>query len=680
MLKFRHFSPTTVLAGVFFLSALPFLAIELFPSRLYRVMDIASYLVLHNTAEFFSIMVSLSIFGIGWYTYRQSSDRHALFLSSAFLAIGLIDFMHTMGYAGMPAFITQNSANKSTQFWIAARLVTATAFLYSAYIGRNGSGRWLSKPLLMTAALVISGITFVSITFFPSHLPATFIEGAGLTPFKKISEYLIIGLLLLAMSAYWKRLSLTADSSLLYYLAAFILYIFSELVFAVYKSVFDTYNVLGHAYKVVAFFLIYKGIFTASVMAPYINLVDARERLLLDGTNRKVAEEEKAKMEAQLRQAQKMEAIGHLSGGIAHDFNNILTAMIGYGHLLLMKMAKDDPQRVYVEQILEAADRAGILTHSLLAFSRSQIINVRPVSINGLIGKVETFLKRIIGEDVELRTVLSDMDHVVMVDSGQIEQVLMNLATNARDAMPKGGTLTIETTLTEIDSSFIQSHGYGKPGSYVIVSISDTGTGMDEETSKKIFDPFFTTKELGKGTGLGLSMVYGIIKQHSGYINVYSELGRGTTFKIYLKSARMPAEQTKVTEEAETEGGSETILVAEDDAALRQLFENVLGESGYTVITAADGQEAITLFNANKDKIGLCMLDLIMPRMSGREVYNEIRKISPDMGVIFASGYTADKIFTEGILPEGPEIMLKPVSPRNLLKKVRKVLDGKPQC
>ncbi len=672
-------SPPTVLAGVFILSALPFLAVELFPSRLYRVMDTASYLVFHNAAEFFSIMVSLSIFGIGWYTYEQSTDRHALFLSSAFFAIGLIDFMHAMGYAGMPAFITPNSANKSTQFWIAARCISAAAFFGSAYIYRDGPGRWLSKPILMTTALVISGTTFVAITFFPSHLPATFIEGVGLTPFKKISEYLIIGLLLLAMAAYWKRMSTTGDTLLIYYLAAFILCIFSELVFAIYKSVFDTYNVLGHVYKVAAFFLIYKGIFAASVMAPYVRLVDASERLMTDVIELKRAEEDKSKMEAQLRQAQKMEAVGQLSGGIAHDFNNILTAIIGYGHLLLMKMAKDDPLRVNVAQILEAADRAAILTHSLLAFSRNQIINVKPVAINGLISKVEAFLRRIIGEDIELRTVLSGREHVVMVDSGQIEQALVNLATNARDAMPKGGVLTIETMLIEIDSGFVQSHGYGVPGSYVIVSVSDTGTGIDEETRKKIFDPFFTTKEQGKGTGLGLSMVYGIIKQHGGYINVYSELERGATFKIYLPIATIPAEEKRMTEEAdETEGGSETILVAEDDAALRKLFGDVLEEFGYTVITAADGQEAITRFNANRDKIRLCILDLIMPIKGGGEVYDEIRTMNPDIGVIFASGYTADKIYKEGILTEGPEIILKPVSPTDLLKKVRQVLDGKP--
>ena len=280
-----------MLTGVFIVSLLPFLAVEIFPSSLYHVLDITKYLVFHNIAEFFSVMVSFSIFGVGWFTYEQSRDRHVLFLSAAFLAIGLMDFMHTLGYAGMPPFITPNSANKSTQYWIAVRFFAASAFLASAFIYPERPCRWLSKRTLMVAAIAVPALIFIGITFFPEDVPATFIQGVGLTPFKKISEYLIISLLILASAAYWQRMSRTGERLLVYFQAAFILCIFSELVFAVYKSVFDTYNVLGHIYKVVAFYLIYKGIFTTAVNNPYVKLSDANERLLLEVSERKLAEE-----------------------------------------------------------------------------------------------------------------------------------------------------------------------------------------------------------------------------------------------------------------------------------------------------------------------------------------------------------------------------------------------------
>ncbi len=285
-------SARTIMAKVVIVSALPFLILELFHAQLYHVMDAASYLVFHNIAESFSVVVSLSIFGVGWYTYRQSRDRHTLFLSAAFLAIGLMDFMHTLSYADMPPFITPNSANKSTQFWIAVRLFSAATFLASAYVYPQSKSRWLSKPILMTAALAVAGGVFAGIILFPSYMPDTFVEGVGLTPFKKYSEYLIIGILFLAVVAYWKRMSRTGDQLLRFYLAAFVLCIFSELFFTVYKSVFDTYNVLGHVYKVAAFYLIYEGKFASSVKNPYEKLFAANENLRTEIGERKRAEEE----------------------------------------------------------------------------------------------------------------------------------------------------------------------------------------------------------------------------------------------------------------------------------------------------------------------------------------------------------------------------------------------------
>jgi PAS domain S-box-containing protein len=397
--------------------------------------------------------------------------------------------------------------------------------------------------------------------------------------------------------------------------------------------------------------------------------------LALDITESKRAEKETKSLQAQLLHAQKMKAIGQLAGGVAHDFNNILTAIIGYGSLLQAKMAANDPLRVNVDHILQSAGKAAQLTQSLLAFSRKQVLDMKPVRFNGIIAGQEQFLRRIIGEDIEMMTILRG-NAVIMADSGQIEQVLMNLAANARDAMPKGGRLTIETDLSDMTDAYISTHGFGVPGTYVVVSITDTGMGMDEETKQKIFEPFFTTKEVGRGTGLGMAIVYGIIKQHNGFINVYSIVGKGTTFKIYLPVYRGQVEQKEKTVAASPKiNGTETILFAEDDTTLRTFYRDILSEHGYTVVTAEDGDDAIRKFLERKDAIQICVIDVIMPKKSGKDVYNEIQKIKSGTKVIFSSGYTADKVLQEG-LPAESEFIAKPASPQEFLKKIREVLDG----
>ncbi|MBI5634063.1 MAG: PAS domain S-box protein [Nitrospirae bacterium] len=388
---------------------------------------------------------------------------------------------------------------------------------------------------------------------------------------------------------------------------------------------------------------------------------------------------ERKKLEDQLRQAQKMEAIGQLAGGVAHDFNNILSAIMGYGHLLRMKMDDNDPLRNYVEQTLEASERAATLTHSLLAFSRKQMISLKLVNLNELVKRFEKFLLRLIREDIEFKTVCSDENITVMADTGQIEQVLMNLVANARDAMPDAGRLTIGTGLVHIEDEFMKIDGHGKAGDYAVITVSDTGIGMDEKTREKIFEPFFTTKEQGKGTGLGLSMVYGIIKQHGGYVTVYSEPGQGTTFKIYLPFVRPHAGAETAEEHKESvplRGGSETILIAEDDEALRKLASTVMGQFGYQVIEAVDGEDAVLKFIENKDRIQLVILDAIMPKKNGRQAYDEISAIAPNVKTLFASGYSADVISPTGVLEKGMHFINKPVSPADLLRKVRGVLDA----
>lgn len=396
--------------------------------------------------------------------------------------------------------------------------------------------------------------------------------------------------------------------------------------------------------------------------------------VMRDITDRIRTVEEKKKLETQLHQSQKMEAIGRLAGGIAHDFNNILTALTGYGTLLQMKMDKDDPLLMYVDQILSASQKAADLTQSLLAFSRQRPVTFASHNINKIIRGSEKLLKRLVTEDVVIRTVLAPEQPAIMTDATQIDQVLFNLASNARDAMPKGGVLTIETKQVELDNEFMTVHGYGKPGKYVLVSISDTGTGMDEPEKEKIFDPFYTTKEVGKGTGLGLSTVYGIVKQHEGYITVDSEPGAGTTFHLYFPAACETAEKERPSQ-APARGGSEAILIAEDNAAVRSLMREVLSQYGYFIVEAVDGTDAIEQFNRSGE-IDLLILDSVMPGKNGREVYNEINNIKPGIRVLFTSGYTRDIVLDKGIEDRNFHFISKPVQPIALLNKVREVLDG----
>lgn len=381
------------------------------------------------------------------------------------------------------------------------------------------------------------------------------------------------------------------------------------------------------------------------------------------------------KLEAQLLQSQKMEAIGQFAGGIAHDFNNLLTAIIGYGHLLQHESSKDARLSAYAGHILSAAERAAILTNDLLTFSRKQIVNFQPASLNTIIKRIESLLLRVIGEDIELSTVLIDNDLAIMADTTQIDQILMNLVTNAQDAMPRGGVLIIRTDRMEINGEFIKAHGYGNPGSYALLSVEDTGIGMNEEIVNKIYEPFFTTKEIGKGTGLGLAMVYGIVKQHNGYIDVYSEPGKGTTVKILFPLIQATTNELASDDVLQIKGGTETILIGEDDPRVRNLLKEILLNAGYRIFEAVDGNDAIAVFDKNKDNIHLLILDVIMPKKNGNEVYEEIKKIKPDIKAIFVSGYSENIISKKGILKVGMNFISKPIVPDELLIKVRSVLD-----
>jgi PAS domain S-box-containing protein len=384
-------------------------------------------------------------------------------------------------------------------------------------------------------------------------------------------------------------------------------------------------------------------------------------------------------LEEQLRQSQKMEAIGLLAGGVAHDFNNILMVIMGYGNMLKMDNNLDALQLGKIDQILSSADKAAHLTQGLLAFSRRQVLAPKAVDLNDITRNVHIFIARIIGEDIHFKTSSYGAGLTVYADKGQIEQVLINLATNARDAMPKGGILTIGTGLQSVETPRDSEYGSTDPGCYAVITISDTGCGMDENVRKRIFEPFFTTKEVGKGTGLGMAIVYGILKQHNGFIEVYSEPGCGSTFKIFLPIHQ--TEQSVALAEAAPapmpQGGTETILLAEDDVDVCNLVVTVLTEFGYQVIQAVDGQDAVDKFLAHRDSIGLILMDMIMPKKNGKDAFEEICRLQPDVKVMYLSGYTADFIQSRGVVEEEIKLIMKPVQPTELLLKVREMLDSK---
>lgn len=389
---------------------------------------------------------------------------------------------------------------------------------------------------------------------------------------------------------------------------------------------------------------------------------------------------EKNRLEAQLLQAQKMDAIGQLAGGIAHDFNNLIGIIMGFSELLLKDLAPAHRARRRVEQIQKAADRAATLTRRLLAFSRKQVMQPKVLDLNAVAAEMESMLHRVIGEDIELTTALEPALFLVKADPAQIEQVILNLAVNARDAMPRGGKLILETANVELGEHYARTHAGARTGSHALLAVSDTGHGMGAETLSHIFEPFFTTKSPGKGTGLGLAMVYGIVKQSGGYINVYSEPDQGTTFKVYLPRADEPEVDAEPPPPAEVElpRGSETVVLVEDEASLRELIRECLEADGYTVLEARYGTEALEICERHVGLIHLLMTDVVMPGMSGRELAERVRAARPEMRVLYMSGYTDDAVVIRGVLSEDMAFLQKPFTPEALALKVREVLDAAP--
>jgi signal transduction histidine kinase len=638
-------SPRRVLTALVVASALPFLLVVSFPERLHVVMSPGPYLVFHNIAEFFSIMVSLSVFGVGWFAYDQSKDRHALFLGTAVLAVGLLDFMHTLGNAAMPAFITANSTNKSTQYWTAARLVGAWALLASAFIRADEPRRWLTKRTLLGAALGVCALVFVAATFFPAHLPATFVPGQGLTTVKVAAEYVVIGFLVLALVAYWRRMERTGDPLLVHYMGAFVVGIFSEAAFASYRMGFDTYNVLGHVYKVAAFWLIYRAAFSASVRKPYLQLSASNEKLRNEVAERERAEERVRALNADLERrvsdrTARLEEVDRRKDEflavLSHELRNPLAPIRNSIYILRRAGATADQARRAHEIIERQTEHLTRLVDELLDVTRiargkvelrRSRVDLRDVVLRA----AEDFRSMIEARGIVFLKVVPDAEVWADADAVRITQVVGNLLHNAAKYTAAGGEVAVSL---------------GVAGGAAEIRVRDSGAGIDPAFLPSIFDAFVqgerTLARTEGGLGLGLALVKGITELHGGAVRAESAgKGHGTEFVVRLPTCAPAASVPRVDGHAFDRGGRGTrgrrVLVVDDNEDAARSLAEILVLMGHVAEVAYDGPSAVAKARADPPDVVLC--DIGLPGMSGYDVAQVLRKGSAGMQLFAVSGY-----------------------------------------
>jgi PAS domain S-box-containing protein len=788
------------------IALVPLAAVDLLPAQLYVVIPTPGYLLFHNVVEFLGVMVALSSFGVGWFTHAQTRDKHALLLSCAFLAIGLLAFMHTLSYAGMPDFVTPSSPNKASQLWLVMRGFSAAAFLASAFVRQDARGSWLGRPVLGGAALAVAAAGFVAVVLRPGTLPAAFVPGVGQTAFKRWSEYAIVATFVAAILAHLRAQRPRSGEPAALYLSAFALSAFAEVCFAAYRSVTDTHNALGHLYALASYALVYRAVFIESVQRPHRELVESTRLLRAERDERAAAQvalaraleaqqrerdrvaaimeaspvalvrvdpqgtvayvnaeaerilgvhrqeitrrsydapewsvcdpsghaldpgelpfaviarthapvrmrhgirwpdgrlvvldvlgaplfdrdgafegavlgledaTERSRIEEQLRQSQKMEAVGRLAGGVAHDFNNVLTAILSAADLLLDALPPQSPLRADADEIRVAGRKAATLTRQLLTFSRKQVVAPRVLDLGELVTGLLPLLRRLIGEEVELTARAAPALGRVRADPGQVEQVIVNLVVNARDALPPGGgRVVVDVSDVEIDEEDARQRLGVRPGRFVLLSVSDDGCGMSPEVQAHLFEPFFTTKEPGKGTGLGLSTVYGIVRQCGGHVRVESAVGEGSTFRVFLPRA----DGEPVVEEdpgaAPPAAPVCRVLVVEDDPQVRDVVRRILTRAGHQVVEARDPADAVARAADLSQHLDVLVTDLVMPGIGGEGVAARVRALRPWLKVLFISGYTASE-FDPGRLGPGEVFLAKPFTPAALLEAVQRLV------
>jgi len=743
-----------------------------------------NFLLFHSIAEVFIIIVVCGIFMVAWHSRRFLDNNYLLFMGIAYIFVAVLELIHTLAYSGMGIF-KGYGPNLPTQLWIAARYLESLSLLVAPLF----FGCRLKLNAMFVIYASVTSLILLSI-FLWDIFPPCFIEGTGLTLFKKISEYIICLIYIGSITLLFQKQK-EFDKGVYQLLIWSILFsICAELAFTFYVHVYGISNLIGHYFAIISFYLIYKAIIETGLVKPYdllfrnLKQSENKFRLLADHTfdweywvdpdgkfiylspsceritgyspkefisdpqlifkivrsdyaekfyhhyidegkedspffsmefpiitktgeevwldhhcrpvyddqgnytgrrgnnrditDRKRTEEEKVQLEAQYRQAQKMESVGCLAGGVAHDYNNALTTIMGFTELAMMDADPKGSLHSDLNQVLKAGRRARDITRQLLAFARKQTIAPKVLDLNQDIESVLKMIRRLIGEDIDLVWFPVKNLWPVKMDPSQVDQILANLCVNARDAIEGVGKITIESDMVVLDADYCSDHAGFIPGEFVLLSISDNGCGMDKKTLNKVFEPFFTTKAVDKGTGLGLSTVYGIVKQNNGFINVYSEPGKGTTIKIYLPRHDGKVDKIQEKSTAKTpQGHGETILLVEDDMPILKLAEKILTGLNYKVLIADTPKEAMRLAKEYTDKIHLLVADVVMPGMNGLELANNLQSLYPDLKRIFMSGYTANAIAHHGVLEDGVHFIQKPFSKIDLATIVRKVLDEK---